>query len=302
MRSLLAFVVVLIAAAVAFANFLPGAVNQLDSDCAARITAIGSPAATKKLKAEAVGLNKVRTQLAKYGGGNSVKDFRTIAKAGPMLLASGTRDTAILTDIQTIVGCFEDAVDTRLNNAQNVLDQLLDPPHVAFIKGQMQLARQYFNAGKAALPGNPVVAAAWFIKAYDLFGYNQARAQQLLNHEQGNGPPTGVSITAIQNRLGLVNASGVDYDVAKIRVFAEVDSGMSTVKTYTGQSAKSLVAGFLAKGTTHFANGTTFDLFDSFLTPLAAAAGAPGGRVHGKLWVYLKGEKFFVVDFDVSTM
>ena len=41
-----------------------------------------------------------------------------------------------------------------------MFDQLLDQPHVAFIKGQMALARQYFNAGKAALPGNPVVAAA----------------------------------------------------------------------------------------------------------------------------------------------
>jgi hypothetical protein len=301
MRSLIASVVVLLVAAAAFASSLYSAVQQLDSDCAARITAIGSPAPTKKLKAEAAGLNRVRTQLAKYTGGVSVKDFRTIAKAGPALLASGTRDPAILADVQTILGCFEDGVQTRLDNAQNVLDELLDPKDIAFIKGQMALARQYFNAGKAAVTTNPVVAAAWFIRAYDLYGYNQARAQQLLTKEQGNGPPTGVSIISTPGAVGLMNASGVDYDVAKIRVFAEVDSGMSAVKTYTGQSAKSLVTGFLAKGTTHLANGTTFDLFDSFLTPLAAAAGAPGGRVHGKLWVYLKGEKFFVVDFDVST-
>jgi hypothetical protein len=300
MRTLVAFVVVLFVAAVACASSLFTAVDQLDSDCAARIAAIGSPAATKKLKKEAAGLNKVRTQLAKYGGGSSVKDLRTIAKAGPLLVASGTKDPAILADVQPILDCFEQAVDGRLNNAQNVLDQLLDPPHIAFIKSQMALARQYFIAGKAALPGNPVVAAAWFIKAYDLFGFNQARAQQLLTKEQGNGPPTGVTVTSTPGAVALMNASGVDYDVAKIRVFAEVDSGATVVQTYTGQSAKSLVAGFLAKGTTHMANGTSFDLYTSFLIPLATSVGGPGARVHGRLWVFLKGEKFFVLDFDVT--
>jgi hypothetical protein len=302
MRRALAFVVVLVVAALAYASSLYSSVQQLDSDCAARIAAIGSPAATKKLKKEAVGLNKARTQLAKYGGGASVKDFRTIAKAGPMLVASGTTDAAILADVQAILDCFREAVDNRLANAQGVLDQLLDPPHIAFIKSQMALAKQYFNAGKNALPGNPVAAAAWFIKAYDLFGFTQARAQALLTKEQGNGPPAGVGIVSTPGSVGLSNASGVDYDVAKIRVFASVESGATTVKTYTGQSAKSLVAGFLAKGTNHMANGTTFDLYDSFLIPLATAVGGAGSRVHGRLWVFLKGEKFFVLDFDVTAM
>ena len=302
MRSVLAFVVVLLVAAVAFASSFFSVVQQLDSDCGARITAIATLPPTKKLKRESANLSKARTQLANYGGGQSVKDLKVVAKAGPFLLASGTTDAAIVADIGALLDCFEQAAENRLNNALNVVNQLLDPPHIAFIKGQMALARQYLNAGKAALPKNPVVAAAWFIKAYDLFGYNQARAQQLLNGEQGSPPPAGIGVNSSANSLEIVNSGGVDYDISRIRVFASVESGMTIVETYTGESAKSLVAGFLAKGTNHIAAGTTFDLYNSFLVPLATAAGAPGGRVHGRLWVFLKGEKFFVVDFDVSTM
>ena len=286
MRRLIAFVVLLVVAVAAYANSLSSAVQQLDADCAARIAAIGSPAATRKLKSEAVNLNKVRTQLAKYTGGATVKDLRTIAKAGPMLLASRTQDPAILADVDAVLDCLEQSVDQRFANAQEVLDDLLDPKNRIFIRGQMTLAKSYFDAGKAALPKNPALAAAWFVKAYDLYGYNKARAERLLEKEQGNGPPAGVTITSTPTEVGLANASGVDYDVAKIRVFASVESGATTVETFTGQSAKSLVAGFLAAGTNHMPNATTFDLYDSLLIPLATATGGAGARIHGRLWVF----------------
>jgi hypothetical protein len=301
MRRLTTFVAILFVAVVAYASSLYPAVQQLDSDCAARIAAIGTPPATKKLAKEANGLAKVRTQLAKYTGGQSVKDLRTVGKAGPLLVASGTRDPAILTDVQTILGCFEDAVTNRLNNAQDELSLLLDPAHIAFIKTQMTLAKTYFDAGKAALPSNPVVAAAWFIKAYDLYGWNIARAQKLYGAEQGSPPPAGIGFQGSASTLAIQNVGPADYDVSKVRVFANVESNSTVVKTFSGESAKALVPTFLAaKGSNVLAASTTFDLTAPLLRPLAADAGAPTGRIYGVLWVYLKGQKFIVVRFDVT--
>jgi hypothetical protein len=301
MRRLLMFVVLLLAASVANASSLFSAVQQLDADCAARIAAIGTPPATKKLKLEAKGLAKVRTQLAKYDGGNSVADLRNIAKAGPLLLASGTKDPAIAADVSAILDCLQQMVDQRFANAQDVLDDLLDPVNRNFIKQQMQLAKSYYDKGKAALPENPSLAALWFLKAYNLYGYNQKRAEDLLEKEQGNPPPDGIAAMTSQTEFLLQNFGPDEHRVAKIRVFAELSDGLTVVKTYTGQTAKALVPTFLAvKGSNVLAVSSALDLKETLFVPLATADGAPGGRNPGVRWKTQKDQNIFVVAFDIT--
>jgi len=54
-------------------------VQQLDAAAAARIAAIGTPAATKPLATESKNLTKARERLALYEGKNNVEALKSLA-------------------------------------------------------------------------------------------------------------------------------------------------------------------------------------------------------------------------------
>jgi hypothetical protein len=304
MRSLIAFLAVLfVSASAAFAD-VAGAVAQLDADCLARITAIGSPAATRADAKESKGLARAREKLATYTGQNSVAALKKLAAAGVAVLASGTEDAAILADIDALVLAFAEGGDRRAQLVADAKAQLIDPKHIAAVDAAVAIADKILDKGRGLIDRNPTKAAALLITAYDYLGRVVAKAQRLGVAEAGSAPPEGLSVSAMANSLSLLNTSPSTFDIAKIRVFAAVSTGGNVVKTYVGESAKSVIPGLYAvKGSNRVpaadANPAVFDLTDVLagLVPLGTAT----PRVTGLFQVFLKGEDgFFVATFDVT--
>lgn len=300
MRTALAFLVLLLFASLGFADVASG-VQQLDTACANRIAAIGTPPGTKQDANEAKNLQKARDKLALYQGDNTVAAFKKVAVAGKYIFASATDDAAVLAGVQAVVDGFAEGADKRLANAQNYSSQLFDPKHAAAVDAAMAEAEAFIRKGRNAIDTNPVKASALLIKAYDLMGLVIAKARKLIEAEAGDPPPAGMSVIVGANTASLMNAGPASYDISKIRVFAIVTSNGSTVKTYSGENAKSVIPGlFAVKGSNTIAAGTSFDLTQvlSGLVP----AGTANPRVAGVFQVTLKGEPFFDVFFDITLM
>lgn len=301
MRSSIALVLVLLLAGVAaaFASVSSG-VQHLDAAAAARITAIGTPPATKALSRESKNLSKARTKLALYTGQDTVAAFKNLAAAGRLVFASGTNDPDIVAALNEIVDGFLNGADNRLQNAINAASGLHDPAHIALLNAAVKAAKAYLEQGRTLFATNPLKAAPFLIKAYDLLGAATGRAHQLVTAEAGSLPPEGLTITSDANGIGLSNASTGNYDIQKIRVFAAVTTPAGgTVKTYTGQSLKSILPSFFAvKHSNRILPAGSIDLTPA-LTGLVPA-GSVNPRVVGLFEVTIKGEPFFVLAFDVT--
>lgn len=300
MRSTIALLVVFLLASLGFADVGSG-VQQLDAACAARIAAIGSPPGTKQEANEAKNLQKARDKLALYDGNNTVAMLKKVAVAGKYVFLSATDDAGVLAGVQAVVDGFLEGADKRLGNAQNYLSQLYDPRHAALVETAMDEAEAFIRKGQNAMQDNPVKASALLIKAYDLMGLVIAKARKLIDAEAGDPPPAGVTVIVGPGSASLMNAGPSSYDISKIRVFAVVTSNGTTVKTYGGDSAKSVIPGlFAVKGSNTVGAGTSFDLTPILEGLVPASTTSP--RVAGVLQFTMKGEPFFNVYFDVTLM
>lgn len=296
MRSVIACLVLLVLSSLGFAD-IASSVQQLDAAAAARIAAIGDPAPNKQDAAEAKNLSKARTKLALYDGRNSVDALKNLAVAGKFVVASGTDDAAVLAAVVALVNGFADGADNRLASIESTASQLIDPKHVAVVEAASAAAEEFLRKGRASIQANPVKASALLITAYDLLGRVLLKARTLATAELGSPPPADVQVIAGVNALSLMNSGAGFYDISKVRVFVIVSSNGDTVKTYTGQDAKSVVAGlFAVKGSNRIAAGTSFDLMPIVEGLVPGGTTAP--RVSGVFQVTLKNEAFFNVYFD----
>jgi hypothetical protein len=297
MRTLIAFLGVLLLSALALADVASG-VQQLDVACANRIAAIGDPPASKKEANEAKNLQKARDKLALYDGNNTVAMFKKVAAAAKFVFVSATDDAAVLAGVTTIVEGFAQGADKRLDSAASQLSQLIDPKHAAVVDAAMDALEKFVEKGRNSIQANPLKASALLITAYDQLGLVIAKAKKLVEAEAGSPPPAGLTVVTDANSGSLMNAGPAFYDISKIRVFAIVTSNGSTVKTYAGESAKSVIPGlFAVKGTNRIAAATSFDLTAIYQGLVPAGTMSP--RVAGVFQVTLKGEPFFNVFFDV---
>jgi hypothetical protein len=299
MRSMIAFLALLILSTIGFADVGSG-VQQLDGACAARIAAI-TPPASKKEANEAKNLQKARDKLALYDGNNTVAMFKKVAAAAKFVFVSATDDAAVLAGVTTIVEGFAEGADRRLDSAASQLSQLIDPRHEAVVQSAMDALERFIQKGRDSIQANPLKASALLITAYDQLGLVIVKAKKLVEAEAGDPPPAGMSVLAGATTVSLMNAGPDFYDISKIRVFAIVTSNGSTVKTYAGESAKSVIPGlFAVKGSNRIAAATSFDLTPILSGLVPAATMNP--RVAGVLQITLKGEPFFNVFFDVMLM
>ncbi len=300
MRNMIAFLALLILTSLGFADVGSG-VQQLDAACAARIAAIGTPPSTKKEANEAKNLQKARDKLALYDGNNTVAMLKKVAAAAKFVFVAATDDAAVLAGVTTIVEGFAEGADRRLDSAASQLSQLIDPRHAAVVQSAMDALEAFIAKGRASIQANPLKASALLITAYDQLGLVIVKAKRLVEAEAGSPPPAGLSVVVGANSGSLMNAGPGFYDISKIRVFAIVSSGTTTVKTYAGESAKAVIPGlFVVKGSNRIAAATSFDL-----TPILAGLvpqGTMSPRVAGVFQVTLKGEPFFNVFFDVMLM
>ena len=297
MRLTIAFLLLVLWSSLGFADIASG-VAQLDGAAAARIAAIGEPPATKPLANESKNLAKARARLALYEGKNNVEALKSLAVAGKFILASGTDDAGVLAGLLALVDGFADGADNRLSSILSAKAALIDPKHVAAVEAASAEAEAFLRKGRASLETNPAKASALLITAYDLLGRVLLKTRNLVTAEFGSPPPAGLTVLQGANSLSLMNAGPAFYDISKIRVFAIVSSNANTVKTYTGEDAKSVVPGlFAVKGSNRIAAGTSFDLMQvvSGIVP----AGTQSPRVVGVMQVTLKGEAFFNVFLDI---
>lgn len=302
MRRILSALAVLVLGGAAFAADISSTAQQLGTDVAARITAIGTPSGGA-LKNELKNLNSAQAKLAKYTGQESVAALKVLAGAGKFIALSRTKDPAITQDIATLLDAMCDGVKRRQGFFDDARSQLVDPKHVALVDAAVRAADQAFDGGKAAVASNPVKAAALIIKAYDLFGLMTAKTRKLVTAEDGSPPPDGLSIVADASSVRIQNDSASAYDISKIRVFGAVTDGANIVKPFTGQTLKSLAPNFFsAAGSSRIgaatAGPTVYDLTAAILE--AIPPGTMNAHVAGEMQVTLKREPFFVIVFSVT--
>jgi hypothetical protein len=304
MRSILAALVLFLFAGRALAvGQIRSAAEQLTADVDARIAAIGTPT-TKPLATELKNLKSASARLAKYSGEERVPDLKVLAGAGKFIALSRTEDPAITADIHALLQAFYDGAAFRKGRFEFYNEQLVDPQHVKLLAGLDAAATKAFEAGQELLAEDPVRAAAALLKAYDLFGNISAQAKGFVAFEDGSPLPDGLTIDTTGSTLTLRNAGTGAFVVQKIRVFAAIRDGVVPVKGYSGQSAAALIPKlFAAKGSNRIPaaalDGTpgTFDLLAILARLVPNGTASPNAA--GELHIYLKGEGFVVVTFDV---
>lgn len=302
MRRILSALAVLVFGGAAYAADISFTAQQLGTDIAARIAAIGTPSGSA-LKNELKNLNSAQAKLAKYTGQESVAALKVLAGAGKFVALSRTHDPAITQDIATLLDAMCDGVKKRQSFFEDAKSQLVDPKHVALVDAAVKAADQAFDGGKAAVASNPVKAASLIIKAYDLFGLMTAKTRKLVTAEDGAPPPEGLNIVLGASSVQLVNSSATAYDISKIRVFGAVTDGASVVKSFTGQTLKSLAPNFFsAAGSSRIAAATAaptvYDLTAAILETIPP--GTMNAHVAGEMQVTLKREPFFVIVFSIA--
>ncbi len=300
MRISLPALALIVCASTASARDVASDVQQLDADLAARIGVVGAPP-TKESK----NLAKARAKLGTYHGGSTVADFKILASAGRFVAASRTSDDAVTADAQAVLHSICDCATTRQGLADSALTSLLDPLHAAIVQDLIRKADGFLQGAKSSLAKNPTAAAGFAVKAYDLFGYAVGTSNRFVAQEAGSAPPQGIDVVFGTNSVLLSNSASVDYDIEKIRVFAEVTTGGTHVKTYRGTSAKAAIPGLFATRNSNRvfaaftdmsgAHPSVFDL-GTILTQLCAT----NERIVGQAWITMKGRKFFVVRFDLT--
>jgi hypothetical protein len=303
MRSLLAALVVFLLAPFAFAVDVDFGVQQLDSDTLARIAVIGSPAATKTLAKEAKALQKAHEKLLTYPNAKGVAALKIVAAAAKQILLSRTSDSAILSDLSAIAAGVLDLARRREQFVNDEIARMIDPAHRAAVEAELKALAAALDRAEALLAENALKAQAGFISAYDKLGLVLLKARIFVEKEQGSPPPEGLVVVYGASSLALSNSSARTFDITSLRIFGIVSDAGGTVKTYTGEEAKSVIPGlFSVKFSNRIPAGTTAPVsFD--LTPVLnglVPQGTVNPRVQVLLWVTVKGQPFFVIPVDVT--